>query len=248
MSEKVLVSRTCRIGTIFEEARNVRIPHAAWIEAKIVAKERGNMLSIMGVVGPSSNGNSWGGFGQILDELDQVVPRTDDCMRHGTEPKLSLPRLKYVWEHYHLNDMHPGCIHQDSWDVGKRLQVLDMVQTRFMRDIETCVRFGRASEQERLDLIDAEAGYHAMNCGSATYPRAKVLESIEKGYLTWWGEPKEKLAGWTYPVKHEEGLLTKACPECGYRYGSSWLFRPLPQDVVELIESLPDEREKYPWR
>lgn len=36
---------------------------------------------------------------------------------------------------------------------------------------------------------------------------------------------------------HEKGLLTKPCPVCGYKYGTAWLYEPLPEEVVKEILS-----------
>lgn len=46
---------------------------------------------------------------------------------------------------------------------------------------------------------------------------------------------KTERAGSVYPTEHPEGLLTKACPVCGYRYGSEWKTLPIPADVVAQI-------------
>jgi hypothetical protein len=43
---------------------------------------------------------------------------------------------------------------------------------------------------------------------------------------------------WVTPEKHPEGLLTKACPVCGYKYGTSWLFRELPKEIIDYIVAL----------
>ena len=32
--------------------------------------------------------------------------------------------------------------------------------------------------------------------------------------------------------------LLAPCPECGYRYGSQWLRRELPAEVIAWVESL----------
>ena len=42
------------------------------------------------------------------------------------------------------------------------------------------------------------------------------------------------------PEKHG-GLLGKPCDTCGYRYGSRWLYEPLPLDVVESLKAWPAE-------
>lgn len=44
------------------------------------------------------------------------------------------------------------------------------------------------------------------------------------------------MLAWVTPTEHPAGLLTRPCPECGYRYGSAWLHEPLPAEVVAEVE------------
>jgi hypothetical protein len=46
------------------------------------------------------------------------------------------------------------------------------------------------------------------------------------------------MLGWVRPEEHPEGLMTKPCPECGYPYGTAWLFEPLPEDVLAFVREL----------
>jgi hypothetical protein len=45
---------------------------------------------------------------------------------------------------------------------------------------------------------------------------------------------------WVRPDEHPEGLLTKPCPVCGYKYGSAWQSEPLPPDIITYVENLPN--------
>jgi hypothetical protein len=56
-----------------------------------------------------------------------------------------------------------------------------------------------------------------------------------------------KTAGWVTPDEHPEGILTKACPVCGYKYGSAWLKRPVPQETLDWLRELPDTKVKPAW-
>ena len=60
------------------------------------------------------------------------------------------------------------------------------------------------------------------------------------------------VAHWIYPLEakgrnfvdsdsiHKDGLLTKPCPVCKYRYGSVWLFEPIPdadlRSIIRIIQ------------
>ena len=37
------------------------------------------------------------------------------------------------------------------------------------------------------------------------------------------------------------------CPECGYRYGSKWNYRPIPRHAAEYLHDLPESDKEYPW-
>jgi hypothetical protein len=49
---------------------------------------------------------------------------------------------------------------------------------------------------------------------------------------------------WEYPPI---GYLTGVCPECGYKYGSAWLFEEVPADVIEWLNSLPNTDKTPAW-
>lgn len=40
--------------------------------------------------------------------------------------------------------------------------------------------------------------------------------------------------GWRNYDKHPG----EPCPICGYKYGSAWLYAPLPQDVIDFVQPL----------
>ncbi|VVB60569.1 Uncharacterised protein [uncultured archaeon] len=48
----------------------------------------------------------------------------------------------------------------------------------------------------------------------------------------------DNMAVWKRPGENPKGLLTKPCPVCGYKYGTSWLYEPLPEEVISFINSL----------
>lgn len=55
------------------------------------------------------------------------------------------------------------------------------------------------------------------------------------------------LAMWVYKSEHPKGLLCEPCPVCGYKYGSAWLYEPVPDDVIAFLESLPDSKLTPAW-
>lgn len=55
------------------------------------------------------------------------------------------------------------------------------------------------------------------------------------------------LLGWIRPEEHPDGLLTRPCPECGYRYGTAWLSEDVPEDMLRFLADLPDASRKPAW-
>lgn len=45
---------------------------------------------------------------------------------------------------------------------------------------------------------------------------------------------------WVSEDENSCGLLSKPCPVCGYKYGSSWLREEVPDDVIEFLNELPE--------
>lgn len=65
----------------------------------------------------------------------------------------------------------------------------------------------------------------------------------EKGILAIWVYPSAHFekGKWIEPSVyagsdvHEKGLLTKPCPICGYKYGTAWLKREIPAEIINEI-------------
>lgn len=51
------------------------------------------------------------------------------------------------------------------------------------------------------------------------------------------------LAGWVYPREHPRGVLAKPCHACGYRFGTEWLYEPLPRRILDWAARLGIEPE-----
>lgn len=68
-----------------------------------------------------------------------------------------------------------------------------------------------------------------------------------------WGNKKviidgeEKITNWLTQEEHPEGVLSKPCPVCGYKYGSAWLFEEVPAEVIDWLQSLPSTQLTPAW-
>jgi hypothetical protein len=52
---------------------------------------------------------------------------------------------------------------------------------------------------------------------------------------------------WVTEDEHPDGLLSKECPVCGYKYGSRWLHEDIPESVLEMLLGLPEATRHYSW-
>jgi hypothetical protein len=136
-------------------------------------------LRLHGAEGPRRSGNCAGGFGQIVDRLQNIK-----ICHKGWRKKGNLTVLREYWRIWHLNYMNPGCEHQVLWDTEKELVMPD----------------GRTVK-----------------------------------------------AGWARFDEHEEGLLGKPCPVCGYKYGTEWKKREVPDHVLEWLRDLPEAKSEQMW-
>lgn len=53
-------------------------------------------------------------------------------------------------------------------------------------------------------------------------------------------DEKGILAIWVRPEEHKKGMLGRPCIQCGYKYGSAWLYSPLPDNIEEVINETCD--------
>lgn len=60
-------------------------------------------------------------------------------------------------------------------------------------------------------------------------------------------DKKGILAIWVTEKEHHKGLLCKICKVCGYKYGTRWLFKDIPNDVLRFLKQLSETTKKYAW-
>jgi len=198
-------------------------------------------LSITGVVGPRSNGDCAGSCGQCTDELlniQEYAPGwTEDMAK----------KLHEIWERWHLNDMKSKCIHQEDWDTSEKLLVQTYSQTDRYRYLEQKVKFNDASEDEKRLIAQAvKVWSDALHGRSEVIDEDLVASLVKEEMLEPW-KVNEHTAGWVYPSQHPKGLLNKPCPVCGYKYGGTWLYEEVPEEVLLWLQDLPDTDQKPAW-
>ena len=196
------------------------------IEIEIKDKEgKGKMLSICGKVWNPRHTDilAWG---QCYDTILKLFP-------NSTRVK----RIVEIWKKYHLNDMNPACAHQKSWDFGKVLEIPEYTRTQNMWDRKGQAENGtlpkEAYEQYQADTAIVKEILYPGFKARAVDPEEGLIRGLIKI-----DKYKTQNAGCTTQLEHPEGLLSKPCPVCGYKYGSSWLFEEIPEEILKELETI----------
>lgn len=199
------------------------------------------VLSVSGNIGNQTGG-------QINGELKRLIDENAIDYRPGWNTE-RLTALLRIWERWHLNDMKSGCIHQSTAEAQKEITLVKVNVHPFkIRDDEARRRLEKLlkDHQEKkpspmgelfpLDYLILDCFKAAKN-GEVYQPKTEGEESyFNNGVIEITTE--KKTAGWIYPKEHPAGMLTRPCPQCGYKYGSAWLFDALPPEVTNFINSL----------
>lgn len=201
-------------------------------------------LSITGVEGPMTNGDCRGSAGQC-GIAEDIQPNTEEGWSSG-----KIQKLRDIWEKWHLNDMRAGCVHQrKEWDTSKPLELVSYGLTTQAYNARAAALETAAKAAVTGDvavLTDTERALLSLQKWFSPIFEAPDADSLLSGCY----EVKKretKAAGHVYPTEHPEGLLTKPCPKCGYKYGSAWLKEPVPASVLGFLRRLKDTGMRYNW-
>ena len=214
---------------------------------KIEYDEAKGKLSITGVIAPTKDGNALGSAGQCVDEIRKGTPT-------GEWNKEMLNKFCDIWDKWHLNDMRPYCKHQKElgWDILASEKV-NIYHYRLTKEADN-----KKKEAEKRALECLRNGESFIPTELETY--FANLKMFDDGVLA---EPPEnyelyksklynstydtKTLGWLRPDEHPEGILTKPCPVCGYKYGTAWLKEEIPEDIIKWLSDLPETKIKPAW-
>lgn len=194
----------------------------------------------------SACGNVWNGNysdivmgGQCLDDLQQYLKDNE-----------TFNTLHRLWKKYHLNGMHPECEHQRNlgWEEmakkevyiyhwrlnGKTLSKMNEIKNTALKNL---------SEVGEACITEEEQKIMSLNYSLDTYTEtlddelAEFYEPYNSSTSIIKFKEIQKL-GWLKQGKHPEGILSKPCPICGYKYGSAWLYMPIPEEDDKIIREL----------
>ena len=208
-------------------------------------------LSISGVVGPRSNGDAFGSCGQIDGTL-RSTPRNERQLSPGWTPFMFKKFLAH-WDAWHLNDMHPECPHQAAagWRDIARKEItfykyhLDMAivkEQNALKKANASALINGDTVQLTPEQIALLSRPWSIKTTDPTPPADYVKDSILYDSNT-----ETKTLGWLTPEEHPDGILSRPCPECGYKYGHAWNTVELPAEVLQFMESLPVTDKTPAW-
>lgn len=187
--------------------------------------------------GPEFSASGWIGSrcgGQCLDEIARYV-------------KTPLFREIYdFWKRYHLNGMNAACEHQRraGWTETAGETVTAYIYTMNheaiteknaaeRRIIEAAKRGETVTPtKEEQNSLNRE---YEITC----YDEGETPEEIGKYYKL--KRTEEKRLGWLRETEHPRGILCRPCPVCGYKYGTSWIYSPIPEKDMDRIREIISE-------
>lgn len=230
------IHKLLRLGTV-----RGFVPHEPpnldfYVEVEHLTGRNGDKweLSITSCVGPRANGDAWGGYNQSIPDVEKFT---------GYAPgwdAAKVARLVEVWEAWHLNAMRAGCEHQRAnWNPSEEVEIVtyrltsDAIheQGNIERRIKAALKARGAAAYEPGEKEIAELPFETTQTPDADSPASGRYEVHKR---------ENKTTGWLRPTEHPRGLLMKPCEVCGYRYGSAWLYEPVPDAILDEIESWPD--------
>lgn len=156
-----------------------------------------------------------------------------------------------LWKLYHLNDMHAECEHQHAagWDKIASEKVTlyhwrmtpeaHKAQDDAKRAALSALEAGETFTPTADQTFFAQLSYSLVTCTDT--PPAELEKWYEPKrpiYMGDTGHTETKALGWLTESQHPRGILSKACPVCGYKYGSSWKYFPIPEADEKIIYKL----------
>lgn len=243
-------TKTQKIVRIGNTPSHTGRPVPVYIKIELENTQKGATLSITGVEGPYPSGNCAGSAGQIVTGMDAAYLDALDIAPGWTRPDIE--RLLEIWNRWHLNDMNAACEHQRAAGWTRPDNYLEIVHYRLTREaretLKNALEIARvaAINGEVAELTDTERALIELESEyRPTYQPPDADSPLSGCYEV--GKRESKLAGWTYEHEHPAGILSKPCPECGYQYGSAWLYEEIPADIIAWLFALPDTDTTPAW-
>lgn len=209
-------------------------------------------LSISGVIGPMKNGNCRWSCGQCVDEIREGRP-----IEGWTKGMVHV--FCDIWDEWNLNDMRPYCPHQKElgWDklAGKKVRLYNYRLTRDALSKQRAAKNAAIKALERGEIFTptqeqvkyTKLPYSITTSAEISGEDAVNYEPQKPMFAGDTGATSTELLGWLREDEHPDGILCRACPVCGYKYGTSWLKEEVPPEVIAWLFDLPDAEVKPAW-
>ena len=227
------MKRTFNFGKI-DYLNHGRKDCAVTVDLELRETEKGQELSICGEIWNARHTDIYCG-GQNLDTIARYVKSP------------VFKELFRFWELYHLNGMHPECVHQAAFgwrDIAKRkVPLYTFTLTREARDAQQDLKrriMQAAKVGESWTTSPQEQQLLSLSY-SLTYHAEALPEALASFYKL--DKTESKALGWLRENEHPEGILSRPCPVCGYKYGSAWNFFPIPEQDLARIKELIERGE-----
>lgn len=200
---------------------------------------RDGKLSISGVEGPRPNGDAFGSCGQIIMEEWNITSYAP-----GWDAE-KVARFREVWERWHLNDMRASCEHQRGWDTTRKVEIVTyQLTSEALREQDAAKKYvlETAAATGHVELSDGTRELLQLPWNTTTAPDVDGpgggRYEVKKR--------EQKALGWLRQEEHPEGMLSRPCDVCGYKYGTSWLREEVPADILDFLAALPDADIRIP--
>lgn len=226
-----------RIGTL-------RIDKNTTCSVFIKAEYKNKELSFMGVEGPIRNGNCIGDCGQINKSYD----KTNMIPAKGWTYE-SIQRLMKIWNNYHLNDMHAECEHQRmNWNLNEEIEIITFTWTTKFYNLMKKASSAEmtTSEYEEYKQIAKKVFSITTDLNGPLYITPDA-ENLLKNEMVQIKKKEIKQALWIPYKQHPQGLLSKPCEVCGYKYGTTWKHVDVPEEILQELIDFPDTDTQPIW-
>lgn len=188
-------------------------------------------LSITGVIGPKSNGNSWGSCGQCSEEV-----RTGTPTKNWTNEMLQ--KFCDIWD-----KMAEEKVEVKTYKLTRETrEKQNEAKNRALKCLTNHEPFFPTLEETKIYNLPFEKKSY----NGSEFSDSECYEYTEKNCLGY-SNIDHKIRGHINYSENELGLLGRKCLICGYKYGHGWLKEEIPQDVIDFLTNLPKSNKVPAW-
>lgn len=180
----------------------------------------------------SASGEVWNRLHSDILMGGQCIDDIYNDFKHELSNISLYKNIMGLWRKWHLNDMHPDCIHQR--ELGWSDILLDDSRPKTQDNMASWTY----PKRQGLELL----GYKLYEfipfnfvIGGEYNSYIKISMHKIKNLV----KKLFKVDVWRDESKaHAKGVMGKPCPVCGYKYGTSWVHEPISNQDLDLIMEL----------